>query len=103
MKAAEFDRLLEARIDKMRATLTAKAGEYATDGDRLHNFKRAAGILGVTPAQACLGMLAKHWVSVVDLVDRDAAGEYVTPAMIDEKIGDATNYLPLLEALILEG
>lgn len=96
-----FNTLLEARIENMRSTLQRKATEYATE-DRLHNFKRAAGLTGRTPAQACVGMMAKHLVSVVDIVDRAAAGEHIYDAVLEEKIGDAMNYMPLLHALMLE-
>ena len=98
MDAATFDAMLDARLAKTRAVLAAKAGEYAAPDDRLHNFKRAARMLGRTPAQACLGFLAKHLASVFDVVD----GRTQTPALIDEKVGDAINYLILLEALLTE-
>ena len=49
-------------------TLTAKAAEYATDGDRLHNFKVAAAVQGISPTAALAGMMAKHTVSVYDMI-----------------------------------
>lgn len=83
--------------------LASKACEYASDEDRLHNFKAAAELEGDTPAEALRGMLRKHWVSIADLVWSDTIGEKPSFAMIDEKIGDAVNYLILLEALLKEG
>lgn len=94
-----FLAVLEARISSMRSVLASKAKEYATVADRLHNFKRAASIIRESPAHALLGMLAKHLVSVVDMVE-DA--ELASVAMIDEKIGDSINYLVLLEAILKE-
>ena len=83
----------------MFQVLGAKAGEYASDKDRLHNFKVTSGITRGTPAQALLGFQAKHLTAVIDKV---LTGEPVTRAWIDEKIGDAMNYLVLLEALLIE-
>lgn len=106
MTAAEFDAILSARLDKIKSVLASKGAEYASDKDRLHNFKRAAsdfpssGIDG--PADALLGMMRKHWVSIADLVDRKATNGEVGRAAIDEKIGDAINYLILLEAILVE-
>jgi hypothetical protein len=109
MTAAEFDAVLSARLAKTREVLAAKAGEYASAADRLHNFKRAASWFPLpseqaasTAADACCGMMRKHWVSLADLVDRKAAGLAHPPAVVDEKIGDAVNYLILLEALLRE-
>lgn len=99
MTNQQFDLLLSRRMAMTQRVLGTKAGEYASDSDRLHNFKRAAAMLGVTPAQACVGFLAKHLVSVLDIVD---AHQLPAQAVIDEKIGDCVNYLILLEALLTE-
>lgn len=80
-------------------TLFSKAAEYADDKDRLRNFKLAANLQGVSPRQALGGMLAKHLVSVFDLInDKDPAPQHIW----DEKLGDASNYLVLLKALVVE-
>lgn len=104
MKATEFDRLLKDRLAKTRLLLESKAGEYATGDDRLHNFRRAAedfpGPGPTSPAAALLGMLRKHWVSLADMAERHALGNPIAPAAVDEKIGDAVNYLILLEAVL---
>lgn len=96
-----FDSVLSCRIDEMQKVLASKAKEYAR-GDRLHNFKRAAAMLSSTPERACLGMLAKHWVSILDMIDDCAVNKLPTVAMLNEKVGDCVNYLVLLEALIFE-
>lgn len=101
MTSKEFDEILISRINKMQSTLASKATEYATD-DRLHNFKVAASLQGVTNAQACLGFMTKHLVSILDMIRDDAEGKLISKERIDEKIGDAVNYLVLLEALFLE-
>lgn len=91
--------VLRRRLSLIERTLASKAAEYATD-DRLHNFKRAAAMLEDFPESACVGFMTKHLVSVLDIVDRLPV--VPTREMIDEKIGDAINYLILLEALLVE-
>ncbi len=99
MNHDRFNILLEERIDKIRAILKSKAVEYATE-DRFHNFKRAATILGESPEDALIGMFIKHLVSVLDIAQDTSIP--APPGMWDEKIGDAINYLILLDALYRE-
>ena len=109
MKHSEFETILKNRITKIENVLRFKAKEYATE-DRLHNFKKAAEILGCIPEKALLGMKTKHDVSVLDIVDdidknvseRFGNPKYLSVNLIEEKIGDSINYLILLEALIKE-
>ena len=102
MTAQTFNEILEARLDKIRAVLVTKAAEYATNADRLHNFKAGAALSRTTPAGALLGYMTKHFVSVIDMVRNEESGTPPTPEKVDEKIGDAINYLILLEAVFLE-
>lgn len=98
MTSEQFKTILDSRLSSIRSVLGQKAKEYAI-GDRLYNFKRAAEILRQTPQQALAGMLMKHVVSVLDLVEGSIPA---TEHMINEKIGDAINYMILLEALLKE-
>jgi len=79
--------------------LQTKGGEYSTEGDRLGNFKTAAALQNCTPEQALAGMMAKHVVSIYDMIGANCAGPL---EMWDEKILDAINYLILLRALVSE-
>ena len=99
MNSEQFEVIFEEQVKRCRDVLFQKAQEYATNEDRLHNFKVAAAFLQGTPEQALLGFAVKHFVSISDLV-RD--GELHPAAMWDEKIGDAINYLILLRAQIIE-
>lgn len=99
MDHKEFETVLERQIQQTRDTLVAKAREYATDDDRLHNFKLAASITQGTPKQALWGMIAKHLVSLSDMVHSDA---FYPTGVWDEKIGDSINFLVLLRALEFE-
>ncbi len=102
MNAKCFDEIVERRIKRIRTLLTQKRAEYAPDGgDRLHNFNRAAAMLQCTPEKALVGMLAKHIISILDIVD---AIPNKNPSMetIDEKLGDFINYGILLESMLME-
>ena len=101
MNTEKFESIIEKRIRSCLKTLSVKSNEYATE-DRLHNFKVAAKLQKCTPISALGGMMAKHTVSVYDLIDWQEQGKVITDEMWDEKIGDSINYLLLLTALIEE-
>jgi hypothetical protein len=103
MKNEDFNVILKARLLKITKTLSSKAEEYADEGDRLHNFKAVAMMdEGETPERALKGMWKKHLVSVFDIINDLDYEVLPTVKCIDEKLGDAINYLILLEALIIE-
>ena len=101
MKPEEFDSLLNNRLFLIEKTLGSKADEYASNVDRLHNFKRMAEFERITPEKALLGAWAKHVVSIVDLI-LDVENKPLNLKLCNEKIVDGINYLILLEALIIE-
>jgi len=97
----DINQIVSERVEKIQSILLRKAEEYATDGDRYHNFNVAGRILDVTPERALVGMLMKHIVSVLDLVDWiEDAPDKLSSGIIDEKIGDTINYLILLEGML---
>lgn len=104
MTHEEFNSLLERRLELTRKVLASKSKEYSTGGDKLHNFKAAARLRGERPEDSLLGMLVKHWVSIQDLVAARSSDQDYMPSrqLLDEKIGDAINYLILLEAVLTE-
>ena len=99
MTSEVFNQHLKHMQEVTVDTLTAKAKEYASDGDRLHNFKVAAAIQGVSPLEALAGMMAKHTVSVYDMI---GSGEVQPMELWEEKIKDSINYHCLLWALLHE-
>lgn len=101
MKSEEFEEVINKRIEMCKTVLCNKADEYATD-DRLHNFKVAGELQSCTPVKALGGMMAKHTVSVYDLIDDHEQGKTISKEMWAEKIGDSINYLLLLTALLEE-
>lgn len=99
MNSQHFYKLLDERIEKMKATLVSKGDEYSTDGDKLYNFKQAGIVNGVTQEEALWYMMTKHLVSVQDMV---FGVKPKSVKLVDEKIGDLINYLVLLEAIFRE-
>jgi hypothetical protein len=102
MTSALFDDIVKQRLEKIQSLLLKKRAEYAPEGgDRLHNFRRAAAMLNCSPEHALVGMWVKHVISILDIVD-DIGRKVPSLEMIDEKLGDAVNYLILLEAMLKE-
>lgn len=99
----DFDSIVDSRCAQIKEVLSNKAKEYASDGDRFHNFRVASRMAGTTPEKALAGMKLKHDVSVGDLIEwADSTPEKLTVSLIDEKIGDSIAYLILLEGLLKE-
>jgi len=100
MNVSKFNEVIAAQIKLSTDVLCNKAKEYADSEDRLHNFKVAAAVQGVTPIQALEGMMAKHTVSVYDMCG-DSSKNFPIE-LWSEKITDHINYLLLLRALVEE-
>ena len=101
MNTEYFNKIIHEQIERCEATLCKKADEYATD-DRLHNFKVAAEIQNCLPTTALGGMMAKHTVSVYDMIRGLEEGKSYPIELWNEKIGDSINYLLLLAAAVRE-
>lgn len=99
MNSEQTEVILHAHLDHIVSILSGKAQEYADDTDRLHNFTQASKLLGVSRPEALAGFLAKHTISIFDMV-KDPQ-EY-TFARWDEKINDSIVYLILLRMIILD-
>lgn len=100
MTEQEFQEVLNARLIKIKETLSSKAKEYATDMDKLHNFNVGARITGQTRERVLWGFALKHYISFLDILDNLDKGKLPSEAMVDEKVGDLINYLVLVEASI---
>lgn len=101
MKADEFDNLVGITYVKCKDILSGKALNYASETDRLANFKSAALFQDCEPEQALLGMMSKHLVALKDYVN-GLPETMTSPEEWKEKIHDSINYLLLLKALIHE-
>jgi hypothetical protein len=78
----------------------AKAVEYASEDDRLANFKDAGSILGLSPLTIAGVYLYKHIRAIFAFISSDAKSELSEP--IDGRINDAQEYLDLVRGLITE-
>ena len=106
MDRITFDKVVTDQLARSELLLTSKGHEYAekaeagTEVDRLEHFKKAAVLQGETTEQATFGMLAKHLVSIADMV---GARKVYPQETWDEKITDSINYLLILRAVVAEG
>ena len=99
MDARTFAAVYQAQHERCDQILGRKAEEYAPDADKLVNFRKAAHLQGITMRQALVGMLAKHTVSVFDMMQSD---QTFSMAQWEEKITDHLNYLYILRAILEE-
>ena len=98
----QFNEVLHKRLQKIQSVLASKAEEYASDKSRYHNFEVAARFTDTSKEKALVGMMLKHWVSVLDLVEiATLSPERLSIEQVDEKIGDSINYLILLEGMLV--
>lgn len=102
MNIANFNRLADERLDKCKEVLVRKNQEYASDTDKLSNFKQAAALKNETPERALWGMQAKHIISLKKIIEDVDQCKLPSLELLTEKITDNINYLILLEALITE-
>jgi hypothetical protein len=101
MNTEKFNELLKLVTDEIHSRLGSKAGEYAKNNNRLHNFYKAADTRETYPEDALQGMKIKHSVSIDDLVkDLKNNGDSVQWTVWWEKIIDEINYDILLLGLI---
>lgn len=97
MRTDEFNDILADQLRRITDVLVDKREEYAEDGDVLCNFKAAAALQGCSVPYAIAGMMAKHTVSVYDMVFSNKPHPM---EKWDEKITDHINYLILLRAAV---
>lgn len=76
--------------------LDVKQEEYASY-DGFHNFNIAAKLQNITSEEALAGMMAKHTVSIYDMIH---SCEKYDIEYWEEKIGDNIEYLALLYAMM---
>ena len=99
MTIIEMNHIIDEQVDKCKNLLVHKGEEYAFDEtDRLQAFKTAAAIQDTTPMKALAGMMAKHTISIYDMIEHESSDSLKW----EEKITDHINYLLLLKCLIMD-
>ena len=102
MKIEKFKELLEKRFTKTREVYSKKMNEYANDLDVFLSFKKGVGFsFQDTPEGVAWEYACKHFESIKTIISK-IPDEIPSDKLIDEKIGDAINYLIILEGLIKE-
>lgn len=99
MNNNDFNQVVEDQLEYCRTLLCKKGEEYDADtSDRFHSFKVAAKMQNETPLEALAGMMAKHTVSIYDLIRQNSSNLTIW----SEKITDHINYLLLLKGLLMD-
>lgn len=100
MTESYFDKIVEARLEKIKSSLVIKGKEYRRDNNPMHNFEVAARVSDTTREKALWAFATKHYVSFLDMLNNMEKGIMPLESTVDEKIGDLINYLILAEASI---
>lgn len=99
MTREEYNKSIEAQLKRVKETLIKKNKEYSTDISPLHNFHESAKLLRTTPKKCALAFMVKHLTSIIDMTQSDI--DYPME-LWREKLGDAKNYMILIECLVEE-
>lgn len=102
MITEDFRRVVNEQLETCERILLIKGNEYADNEDRLHNFVVTSELQGVTLEEALGGLMAKHTVSIYDMIKGVGNGKVYPMHVWDEKITDHINYLLLLKAIVTE-
>lgn len=100
MNTEDFNAIILDQLENSKEMLIKKSEEYATDTDRLHNFRQAAHLSGESMVKALAGMMVKHTVSIYDMINNPDT--FYDMDVWNEKITDHINYLLLLRAVVIE-
>ena len=96
MTNQKFNEEVEKQLNICKNYLCKKGEEYNPTENRLEFFKQAAALEKITPAKALAGFMAKHTLSIYNLIDENRNDL----ALFEEKITDHINYLLLLKCLL---
>lgn len=103
MTTEKFEEIFNNRIEKIKNLLIVKAKEYASNGDRLHNFRKAAKRLNTSMESICWQHFCeKHLVSLDDIIEDTKLGKFPSKNKLEEKLMDIMIYSFLLEATFVE-
>ena len=100
MTIKEFKILLDQTFEKSKKTYNLKMNEYATDIDVFQSFREGVGFsFQDTPEGVAWNYACKHFESIKNIISK-VQDEVPTDEILDEKIGDAINYLIIIKGLI---
>ena len=101
MNQESFNKIVEDRIALVRSTLTSKGEEYTSNEDVFEAFNTMASGLSFhsDSKQVLWELLVKHLYSIRKMI---TTNNMPSKELVKEKIGDAVNYLILLEGIFNE-
>ena len=102
MNNEEFEKYSKELLEHCWKLLFSKSKEYATDQDRLFNFKQPTSLFNTNQAKICLLYDSKHIASMVKIADDIDKGILPSRELLMEKVGDYINYGLLFYGNVLE-
>ena len=102
MNAEKFEQLCRELLAKSDETLFSKSKEYATDEDRLANFRQPTSMMDMSPAEVCLMYQMKHISSIAKIAKESSEGILPTKALVQEKCQDMLNYTLIFYTIMCE-
>jgi hypothetical protein len=100
MKDADYREMRDEAYTKRTTMADGKAQEYASETDRLTNFKEVGRFLGLSPLKVAGVYMFKHIRAIFSYIKNEGTGELSEP--IDGRIDDAQEYMDLVRGLITE-
>lgn len=97
-----FKKVLSDTIKEIEKTLGVKALEYVRNNNAMHNFDAGSRITKQIREEVIYGFALKHHISIADIRNDIKEGKLPTKEVVEEKFGDAINYLILEKASILD-
>jgi len=96
-----FKKALNETLQTIQETLGVKAMEYVRNDNVMHNFDTGARISGQSREKVLYGYSLKHHVSIADIRNDVESGKLPSIEVVNEKFGDAINYLILEKSSLL--
>lgn len=102
MDAKKFEKLCKELLDESQNTLFWKSHEYASDEDRLANFRQPSSMMNCSPAEVCLMYQMKHISSIAKMAKESSKGILPTKELLQEKCKDMVNYTLIFYTIMSE-
>jgi hypothetical protein len=102
MKRNRFNEIVDQTLEQVTEVLIEKSIEYSRNDNPFHNFDVGARKTGLIREKVLDGMALKHDISIDDMVNDIEDGKLPSYDAINEKFGDAINYLILKKASIID-
>jgi hypothetical protein len=102
MTQEKFDGIVDNTCKSIVNTLSVKGREYTRNNNPLHNFEVGATMSNQTREKVLYGFALKHLISLADIRNDIEKGKLPSLETIEEKFGDAINYLILEKASLID-